>query len=178
MYAQILERDGLIVSEYALGVQPTKGSFLSRNRIIAGLSQGIVVTEGASQSGSLTTARHTFANGRKVFAVPGQIYSQLSAGPYQLISQGATLATSAKDILQTLGVSSGIVLQKRKGEIPRGETHEEQQIIDLLARETLGFDELVKRTTIEAADLGMILSFLEMKELLVKDNEGLYCLRS
>lgn len=100
----IVKGFGAVVSEYSLGHHPTLGSFPSRNRIIAGLSQGVLVTEGAEDSGSLITADYALKFKRPVFAVPGPITSILSKGPYKLISKGAKLVTSPQDIIDELGI--------------------------------------------------------------------------
>jgi DNA processing protein len=107
IYNSIIASGSCVVSEYPLAQLPTKGSFPSRNRIIAGLGMGVLVTEGAEDSGSLITADYAIKFGRKVFAVPGPITSSMSKGPYKLISRGAKLVTTAKDILDSLGVDSG-----------------------------------------------------------------------
>lgn len=107
IYQQIIASGGAIVSEYPLHMPPSVGSFPSRNRIIAGLSEVLLVTEGAADSGALITAKDTFGLNRTVFAIPGQITSSLSKGTNLLIRQGAKVALEAKDILDTLGVRSG-----------------------------------------------------------------------
>jgi DNA processing protein len=99
---RILDDGGAIVSEYPLGVQADKYTFPRRNRIIAGLSDGVVVVEGQTKSGSLITANYANDEGRTVFAVPGNVFSALSAGPHQLIQQGAVLLTSPNDIVREL----------------------------------------------------------------------------
>ncbi|HVF69872.1 MAG TPA: DNA-processing protein DprA, partial [Xanthomonadales bacterium] len=104
VYNSILASGGAIVSEYPLGEPPSKGSFPSRNRIISGLSQGVVVTEGAADSGALYTAADAFENGRPVFAVPGPITSSLSKGPHGLIAKGARLISGADEILAVLRI--------------------------------------------------------------------------
>jgi len=96
------EGHGAIVSEMPLGLRPDKGMFVARNRIISGLSLGVVVTEGAGDSGALITARNAAEQGREVFAVPGPITSRYSAGPAQLIKKGATLVETVEDILDEL----------------------------------------------------------------------------
>ncbi len=174
IYTNILESGGVIVSEYSLGMQPTKGSFLSRNRIIAGLSRGVIVTEGAASSGSLTTANDAFENGRKVFAVPGPITSSLSLGPYQLLKKGGTLATSAKDVMDELGIKNYESGKKRK--LVTGDTKEEQIIIDLLHQESLHFDELVRRSCISTSQMGTLLSLLEMKGVIKTLDAGAFSL--
>ncbi len=102
LYWAIARGGGAIVSEMPLGLRPSKGMFPARNRIISGLSLGVVVTEGASDSGSLITARNAGEQGREVFAVPGPITNVLSRGPSKLLKNGAKLVESAEDILEEL----------------------------------------------------------------------------
>lgn len=96
------EGHGAIVSEMPLGLRPDKGMFVARNRIISGLSLGVVVTEGAGDSGALITARNAGEQGREVFAVPGPITSPYSRAPAQLIKKGATLVETVEDILDEI----------------------------------------------------------------------------
>jgi len=96
------EGHGAIVSEMPLGLRPDKGMFVARNRIISGLSLGVVVTEGAGDSGALITARNAGEQGREVFAVPGPITSTYSRAPAQLIKKGATLVETVEDILDEI----------------------------------------------------------------------------
>lgn len=93
---------GAIVSEMPVGIKPTKQLFVLRNRIISGLSMGVVVTEGADDSGALITARNAAEQGREVFAVPGPITSPYSRGPAKLIKAGAKLVETVEDILDEL----------------------------------------------------------------------------
>lgn len=175
LYNSIIQGHGAIVSEYPLGEPPSKGSFPSRNRIIAGLSQAVVVTEGAEDSGALITANDAFKNNRKVFAVPGLITSSLSKGPFKLLQKGATLVTSAKDILDELGLGTKGQRDKVRKEI-KGETKEEQKIIDLLQNESLHFDDIVKKTGFASSELGILLSLMEVKGIVKTLEAGMYSL--
>jgi DNA processing protein len=98
----ILSADGLILSEFELGRPALAAHFPKRNRIVAGLSLGVVVVEAALKSGSLITARLAVDMGREVFAIPGSIHSPLARGPHALIKQGAKLVESGADILAEL----------------------------------------------------------------------------
>ena len=105
LYSQII-KNGCVVSEVPLSKSPSRGLFPARNRIITGLSLGVLVTEGGEDSGSLITADYALSFSRRVFAVPGPITSNLSKGPFNLISKGAKLATSAEDILKEFKIGS------------------------------------------------------------------------
>jgi DNA processing protein len=100
--AEIIKKGGAIISEYPLGYPLLPANFPIRNRIVSGLSDAVVVIEGAEKSGTLITARHAAEQGKTVLAVPGQITSPLSAAPLYLLKNGVKMATSTKDILEEL----------------------------------------------------------------------------
>src|SRR6185437_648173 len=137
------------------------GSFPARNRIIAGLSCGVLVTEGAADSVSLITANDAFENNRKVFAVPGPITSSVSRGSISLIAKGAAMVTSAKDIIDELGIKNYELGSKDKKQ--KGDTKEEQKVIELLQDQSLHFDEMIKLTKFSSSQLSVLLSLMEMK---------------
>lgn len=168
LYQMIIDSGGAIVSEFPLGQAPSKGSFPSRNRIIAGLSDAVLVTEGAGDSGALITAEFAKKYGRKVFAVPGQITSSLSKGPLTLIQKGARLVTSGRDILKELNITANP--PSRRLRRAKGDTKEEQKVLDLLQNESLQFDLLVSRAKIMPTQLSIVLSVLEMRGVIVQSN--------
>ncbi|OGG17061.1 DNA protecting protein DprA [Candidatus Gottesmanbacteria bacterium RIFCSPHIGHO2_02_FULL_40_24] len=106
LYKDIIEKNGLVVSEYPPGQRATKTSFPARNRIISGMSRAVVVVEGALGSGSLITASYAADQGREVFAVPGPVTSRTSAAAAYLLKNGAALAQNAQDIIRELKQSN------------------------------------------------------------------------
>jgi DNA processing protein len=176
IYDKILESGNCIISEFPLGMKPTQWTFPARNRIIAGLSQAVLVTEGAEDSGSLITAQFALKFGRKVFAVPGPITSQMSKGPYKLIQKGARLVTSGEDILKDLKLKTGDLRIKKT--FKKGDSDEENLILRLLNQEHLHFDELVKKTGFKSAKLSGILSLMEIKGLIKSQNNGYFGIAS
>lgn len=187
LYNSIVNGNGCVVSELPLGHPPTKGSFPSRNRIIAGLSLGVVVTEGAEDSGALITADYAIKLGRPVFAVPGPITSHLSKGPYKLIEKGARLVTKAEDILRELKLqipNDPLRSEASKSQInsksqiskfkTKGDTKEETVILKLLANEPLHFDEIVKRTKMDSSIVGSTLSLMEIKGMVKGGQSGIF----
>jgi DNA processing protein len=159
---QIVEKNqGAIISEYPLGFPPLKTTFPQRNRIIAGLSLGVLVTEAAEDSGSLITAKYATDQGKKVFAVPGPITSPLSAGTAKLLKENAVLVYNVQDILNEIQIKNKIKETKAKNILP--ENNEEEKIMLVLKNENLGIDEIAKITRIDISKLSGIMIMMEMK---------------
>jgi len=144
------------------------------------LSQAVLVTEGAEDSGSLITAEFALKFNRKVFAVPGPITSSMSKGPYKLIAKGAKLVTSADDILKELKFQNqnpkSQINSKSKITNRKGDTKEENLILKLLQDEPLHFDELVRRTKFNPSKLSSLLSMMEIKGMIKNLNNGTFSL--
>lgn len=175
LYDKILGSGGLIISEFPLGQSPTMGSFPSRNRIIAGLSLGVLVTEGTEDSGSLITADYAFKFKRKVFAIPGPITSSLSKTPLKLIERGAKLVVDAEGVLKELEIQNSKLKILTQNSKVKGETKNEQKILSILENESLGFDEIVRRLGIDSSKAGILLSIMEIKGI-VRQSNGEYAL--
>lgn len=108
---------GCVLSQFPMGTKPNRGHFPYRNRIISGLTMGVIVIEAPVESGSLITARHAAEQGREVFAVPGPVGSPNSAGPHSLIRQGAKLVETAEDILAELAVPEELLKERKPAPI-------------------------------------------------------------
>jgi DNA processing protein len=156
----ILERGGAVMSEFPLFAPGLKHHFPMRNRIIAGLSEAIIVVEAALPSGSLISAKCAIDEGREVFAVPGPITSKYSEGTNNLLKEGAHPATSANDILGRLGITP----RKRRAYAP--ETPLEGTILDLLRAGNLHIDELIISTKTDPQTLSQTLVTLELKAVI------------
>lgn len=161
---KMIEAGGAVMSEYPEGTPAMPHHFPERNRIIAGLSLGVIVVEAQERSGALITARIALEENREVFAVPGPVHSLYSAGPNLLIQRGAKLIASADDVLAELNLP-----EQNKNETPRLNLNDpvEQKIIEQLDREC-SVDDLCKKTGISAADVITCLSMLELKKLVHK----------
>ena len=156
---KILENDGCLISEYPPGTHGTKFTFLKRNRIISGLSFGVLVIEAKEKSGALNTANWAKKQGRKIFAVPGSIYSSNSKGPHFLIKNGAKLVESANDILKELNLP----LLKSTFDNLIGENLEENLILEVLKEGALDTDKIIEKTKLSAAKVASTLAILEIK---------------
>jgi DNA processing protein len=163
--AKICER-GLVVSEYAPGVEPAPWRFPARNRVIAGLAAATVVVEARERSGALITADFALEAGREVFAVPGEITSSLSSGTNALLRVGATPLTTAGDVLETLGVEPAPQPEAVVGE-------NAASLLHALSTELAGVNDLVARTGLDAATVATALAELELAGV-VAEADGLY----
>lgn len=174
LYEEIISGNGVVVSEFPIGMTPSVGSFPSRNRIIAGLSAGVLVTEGAEDSGSLITADYALKYNRKVFAVPGPITSSLAKGPNSLISKGAKLVTSTEDIFKEFKIQKSKVKISIQNSKLRGDTEEEKEILGILQNEPLHFDEIVRIANLDSSKAGTLLTMMEIKGMIKSLESGFF----
>lgn len=160
--AQKIVQSGCVFSEYLPGMPPHGTNFPRRNRIISGLSQGVVVIEAAERSGALSTASHAIAQNREVFAVPGSPRHETSKGTNRLIKEGARLLTSVEDIFTELPRLKGKVKVKEAEKI-EDLTQTEKTILQAFSEGPVQLDFLSRRLDIPVPELLQILLALELK---------------
>ncbi len=166
---------GVVVSEFSCGTPPHAANFPRRNRLMSGLSLGVLVVEAAERSGALITARFAGEQGREVFAVPGAIRNPVACGCHRLIQQGAKLAQSAEDVLIELAPLVELNPQPGVGAVPPesaaaptvhsdGLAAEHRRLIESMGYdEPLSVDALVERSELTAAEVSSMLLIMELE---------------
>ncbi len=170
----ILDKGGLLVTEFAPGTAPHAAHFPQRNRIISGLSLGVLVMEAAVKSGSLITARYALEQNREVFAVPGSIHNPQSKGCHALIKQGAQLVETGEDIIKQLaGLIHYFATQQNNpninGPLPAKTTFKlslnelEQRLLKHIGYDTIAIEQLIERSGLSSSEVATTLFNLELK---------------
>ncbi|PKN20755.1 MAG: DNA-protecting protein DprA [Deltaproteobacteria bacterium HGW-Deltaproteobacteria-6] len=188
-----IAQNGAVVSEFPPGTQPLPYHFPARNRIISGLSYGVVVVEAGEKSGSLITARLAMEQGREVFAIPGTIDSASSRGTNSLIKQGAKLIDSIDDILEDILPQierSSLQIKPQKQQIvpaciPRANAERnadslsliDQTILKTLSREKTHADDIISGTGLPPADVSSALIMLELRGIILQHTGQYYSLK-
>lgn len=180
LYQEILDNNGLIISEYEGNLQPQNFTYVQRDRLVAGLSKAVLVTEAALNSGSLITASYAKKYSRKVFALPGQITSEVSKGTLKLIKEGAEPVADANDILRFYKV---LVSQKRvvaSASLRSASADKsaggplEEKIIAQLKREPMKADDMARLFSVPVSQLGTTLSLMQLKGFINQDSGKYY----
>jgi DNA processing protein len=169
LYRRIGE-NGAVVSELPIGTRPMAFNFPARNRLISGLSLGVVVVEATEKSGSLITATLAVEQGREVFAVPGEVGSSRSRGAHRLIRQGAKLVEGVDDIIEEIAPQlldrTASATPRELRVLPQNASDAARTIFALLQENTLQVDQVIERTGISAAQVLETLLDLELQGLL------------
>jgi DNA processing protein len=174
-FRSMLESGGLFLSEYPLGSKPENYHFPDRNRIISGVSGGVVLIEGLLKSGGMITVGHALEQGREVFALPGPVNREGSQAPHRIIREGARLVTCGRDILEDMGW----LAQDKIASCKEPETSlpkDQEKVIPLLQREDLTFEELAIKLAMDTAPLNSLLTIMELAGIIKKSAGNLYSL--
>ena len=169
----ILENDGLIISEYPSGYPGLRINFAIRDRLISGLSKGVLVVEAPEKSGALITAQCALDQNHDVFAIPGSVFSSNSIGPNSLIKKGAKLVTTAQDILDEYG--SNLKLFEEQKSIISTKDPVQKTILAILDNNgTVFIDEIIRESGKETSKIIAALSVLEINGLIKNTGNGKY----
>lgn len=168
--ARQITEQGCLVSEHPLGTPPDAGHFPRRNRILSGMSRGVLVVEADLVSGAQNTVQHALEQGRDVYAVPGSIFSPASRGANRIIQQGAKPITGPEDLLEELNVAAVAQQLEMKALLPASET--EALVLRLLSAEPLHVDEVRREIGLAAAEVSSALAMMELKGM-VKNVGGM-----
>lgn len=159
--AAAIAAQGALISDYPLGTRPEASNFPPRNRIISGLSRGVIIVEAGERSGALLTAQFAADQGRELFAVPGSILHPGSLGCNQLIQQGATPLLSVDDVLEQLNLTR--ISERMGARQAVAAAPEEQQLLALLAGQPCHIDDLARQAAMSPAQVGSLLAIMELK---------------
>lgn len=173
-----LSHFGLIVSEYPLGHPATRYTFPERNRIVSGLSLGVIIVEAAQRSGTLITARLATEQNRELMVVPGSALSTQYTGSHALIQQGAALVCNAEDVLHCLADQLGHWYQAVQAEViatPKESlSREEQSLLEAIGAESTRVDDIIFASGLTAAEVSSMLITLEVKGVVAACGDGGY----
>ena len=170
-----ISQQGAVISEFPPGTTPIPANFPRRNRIISGLSVGILVIEAAYRSGSLITARLAAEQGREVFAIPGSIHNPMVRGNHRLIRDGACLVESTHDIVNELSSLLGTLVIPPKPHNHEASSQHSEPLMAYIDHDPVAIDTLISRSGLTAERVSAILSLLEIQGSIVALPGGRYC---
>lgn len=173
--ARKIEEQGAVLTEYPLGTQPDRFNFPPRNRIISGLSRGVVVVEAPERSGALITVDFAAEQGRDAFAVPGPVHAPASAGCHRILREGATLVRSAEDVLEDLHIRP-INHDDSEGDVVNLST-EERRLLSVLTSQPQHIDDIAAQLGKTVGDVSGELMMLELQGSVHSDGSGYYSRR-
>lgn len=176
--ARQIVQNGALISEFPLGTKPEARNFPRRNRIISGISLGVLIVEAPEQSGAMITATLAAEQGKEVFAVPGSVFNAASVGTNRLIQDGAKLVITVDDILDELNIARRKVEARAltKQIAPTGSSvgEQERKVLGFLNGDPLPVDELALRSSLPASELLGVLTLLELQGYVEADGRGNY----
>ena len=170
LYNDIISSNGVIFSEYHLGVEPFPANFPQRNRIVVGMSEGTLVVEAQIKSGAMISANLTLDYNRELMCVPGNILNPNTSGIYHLIKNGAGIVTTADDLLNNFGWD---IIRNESKKTEKLDSIQEK-ILSTIAMEEMTFDKICEKTDIDISSLMIALTELELKGLIKQSNNKYY----
>lgn len=173
LYRDIIENGGLVLSEFPVNAGANAYHFPMRNRIVSGLSPCTLVAEAALKSGALITARLCLEQNRELMCIPGAINNPGSAGIYKLLKEGAGIVTCGDDILKNM--CWNLIKQQEKTNVDNGLSEKENSIVELLRQDSLTIDEIALKTGLHIDDLMIILTRLELDDIIIQAEGDRYC---
>lgn len=177
LYNEILENDGLIISEYSPETKPASNLFLERNRIVSGISIGILVIEAAFRSGTSVTAKLAKEQDKKVFVLPHEIDEIHGVGTNQLIRRGAILVTSTKEIIEEFAFLDYKEIEETEERTDNKIVKEEyKEIYELIASGVNSINEIYRKSNKSINEVNRILFMLEVEEYIAKTESGYVCI--
>lgn len=174
--AERITDNGALISEFPPGTRPDRRNFPRRNRLISGMSLGVLVAEAPEKSGALITAHVAADQGREVFAVPGSIFNPAATGTHRLIQEGAKLVTSIGDVLEELQIAHQAVETRVTAERIAPADGNEALVIQCLGPEPIHIDDVVRNSGLPTALVSGTLTLLELKGLVRSVGPMLYAL--
>lgn len=177
--ANRIAKEGVLVTEFLPGIPVRKGNFPKRNRLISGMSLGVLVVEATLRSGSLITARHALEQSREVFAIPGSIHNPMSKGCHSLIRQGAKLVDSVEHVLEEIGPILGKKVAPQSADAGAQEkesflTDDYQLLLEQMGWDPVSIDQLVDRSGLTAEAVSSMLLSLELQDKVALSSSGKY----
>jgi len=181
--AEEISQRGLLISEFPIGTSPSPGHFPRRNRIISGLSLGVLVVEASMKSGSLITARLALEQGREVFAIPGSIHNPVARGCNNLIRNGAKLVEKVEDVLEELkhlvniDALDNIATNENNSQTVQSTNANDPQhekILNCMGTEPISIDSIIERSGLAVEEVSSILLILELNNQVTQHGNGIY----
>lgn len=170
LYSDIIEANGVIFSEYHLGIRPEPYNFPQRNRIVVGMSHGTLVAEAQIKSGAMISANLTLDYNRELMCIPGNVLNPNTSGIYHLIKNGASIVINTEDLLNNLGWD---IIHNENIELDCLDENQ-KKILEIISYQEVSFDEIVQKTNIETSLIMVCLTELELKGLIKQSNNKYY----
>lgn len=164
LFSEIIKNDGAVIAEYSENVKPKAEGFAQRNRIVSGLSMGVLIIEAKHRSGTAITANFARSQGRKIFCIPHSLEQKEGIGTNRQIKKGAKLVTTPEEIIKELNIQTKKIIENKEKTIEIEDVAKEYMpIYKLISEKPINVDELCKKTKMEISKMNYILTMLELE---------------